>query len=283
MRWPHRRDDEGDGVPGPVHPSHGHPDRGAARGTGPPGVDRGPLPTVGVPPCRPEGRERVEGHPLLPHAPHAADLERTEGRRAAGRSPRARAGLQRGARPGVRGVPTVHDRRRSRLPFPRQRDGAVDRRLLAPEHRRPGHPGRTRLGHPRVLTASGQTARGPPIQDRRPVMQISTVLRRTVGAGLVMTAALAMGATPSYAENSTQHSTFDPTGAVFSCANGDLSVTGGVIDETSRFATGGDGTLHITYTITPHDVTAEDARGTSYKITGASHTTADIVGDELRR
>lgn len=114
-------------------------------------------------------------------------------------------------------------------------------------------------------------------------MQISTVLRRTAGAGLVMTAALAMGATPSYAENSTQHSTFDPTGAVFSCANGDLSVTGGVIDETSRFATGGDGTLHITYTLTPHDVTAEDARGTSYKITGASHTTADIVGDELRR
>jgi hypothetical protein len=114
-------------------------------------------------------------------------------------------------------------------------------------------------------------------------MQISTVLRRTAGAGLVMTAALAMGATPSYAENSTQHSIFDPTGAVFSCANGDLSVTGGVIDETSRFATGGDGTLHVTYTITPHQVTAEDARGTAYTITGASHTTADIVGDELRR
>jgi hypothetical protein len=69
----------------------------------------------------------------------------------------------------------------------------------------------------------------------------------------------------------------------FSCANGDLSVTGGVIDETFRFATGGNGTLHIIYTLTPHDVTAEDARGTPYKITGASHTTADIVGDELRR
>jgi hypothetical protein len=114
-------------------------------------------------------------------------------------------------------------------------------------------------------------------------MQISTALRRTAAAGSVMTAALAIGATPSYAENSTQHTTSDPTGAVFSCANGDLSVTGGVIDETSRFATDGDGTLHITYTITPHDVTAEDALGTPYKITGASHTTADIVGDELRR
>jgi hypothetical protein len=46
-----------------------------------------------------------------------------------------------------------------------------------------------------------------------------------------------------------------------------LTVTGGVVDETSRFAAGGDGMLHIIYTITPHQVTAEDARGTSYWIT----------------
>jgi hypothetical protein len=114
------------------------------------------------------------------------------------------------------------------------------------------------------------------------VMQILTALRRTAAAGLVMTAALAMGTTSSYAGNSSQHTTSDPTGAVFSCANGDLTVTGGVVDETSHFAAGGDGILHIIYTITPHEVTAEDARGTSYWITGASHTTALIVGDELR-
>ena len=113
-------------------------------------------------------------------------------------------------------------------------------------------------------------------------MQISTALRRTAATGSVVTAALAMSATPSYAGNSTQHTTFDPTGAVFSCANGDLTVTGGVVDETSRFGTDGDGTLHINYTITPHQVTAEDARGTAYTITGASHTTARIVGDDLR-
>ena len=87
------------------------------------------------------------------------------------------------------------------------------------------------------------------------MMQILTALRRTAAAGLVMTAALAMGTTPSYAGNSSQHTTSDPTGAVFSCANGDLTVTGGVVDETSRFGTDGDGTLHINYTITPHEVT----------------------------
>jgi hypothetical protein len=114
------------------------------------------------------------------------------------------------------------------------------------------------------------------------MIQISTALRWTAAAGSVMTAALAILATPSYAGNPAQHTTSDPTGAVFSCANGDLTVTGGVVDETSRFATGADGTLHIMYTITPHEVTAQDARGRSYTITGASHTTAVIVGDELR-
>ena len=113
-------------------------------------------------------------------------------------------------------------------------------------------------------------------------MQISTTLRRTAAAGSVITAALAMTATPSYAGNSAQHTTFDPTGAVFSCANGDITVTGGLVDETSHLATDGDGTHHITYTITPREVTAEDAHGTPYTITGASHTTALIAGDELR-
>ena len=113
-------------------------------------------------------------------------------------------------------------------------------------------------------------------------MQISTALWRTVAAGSVIAAALAMSATPSYAGNSAQHATFDPTGAVFSCATGDLAVTGGLIDETSHFVSSGDGTLHITYTITPHEVTAEDAHGTPYSITGASHTAALIAGDELR-
>lgn len=113
-------------------------------------------------------------------------------------------------------------------------------------------------------------------------MQILTTLRRTAVAGSVITAALVISVTPAYAGNSAQHTTFDPTGDVFSCAEGDLTVTGGVVDETFRFATGADATLHINYTITPHQVTATDASGTPYTITGASHTAGLIVGDALR-
>ena len=93
----------------------------AAPGTGPRAVDPGHLPAVGDLPYHPERHEGVAVHPLLPNPPHPPDLERTSRHAAASRRPRSRSGLQRGAGRGVRAVPAVHDRRRSRLPCPRHR------------------------------------------------------------------------------------------------------------------------------------------------------------------
>jgi hypothetical protein len=103
-------------------------------------------------------------------------------------------------------------------------------------------------------------------------MRTGSRLRRvgalTVGVG----AATVMLASPALAASGqqTDRGSFDPTGAVFTCGQGDITVTGGTVNEVSHFVQDGRGVFHYTSTITIRGVTATDASGNQYFITGAS-------------
>lgn len=81
-----------------------------------------------------------------------------------------------------------------------------------------------------------------------------------------------LAATPSFAASQTQsttHDSFDPTGAVFTCNGGDITVTGGSADQVMHFGPDSAGVFHYTGTLTVHNITATDEAGNQYTITGA--------------
>jgi hypothetical protein len=68
----------------------------------------------------------------------------------------------------------------------------------------------------------------------------------------------------------TQTTTFDPTGAMFTCAGGtDYTVTGGVARSIFHDSIGANGAEHVTGTIALNGVTATDGTAT-YRIVGAT-------------
>jgi polyisoprenoid-binding protein YceI len=90
----------------------------------------------------------------------------------------------------------------------------------------------------------------------------------------VMSAACALTALagPAQAAQAVQtvHSSFDPTGATFSCLSGDLTVVSGTVNEIDHFNTDNLGRVHVTGTITVHDVTLTDEQGNLYRLSGAA-------------
>jgi hypothetical protein len=85
-------------------------------------------------------------------------------------------------------------------------------------------------------------------------------------------AAIGFWAAPAGASatSSTEHTSFDPTGAVFACRGGDLTVTGGTVYQVFHINQDGRGIEHVTGTITPRHVTLTDASGNAYTLSGAS-------------
>jgi hypothetical protein len=71
---------------------------------------------------------------------------------------------------------------------------------------------------------------------------------------------------------STQVSTFDPTGATFSCSTGvTYTVTGGTVRSIFHFSTDASGGGHVTGTTAPTGVTLSDGTtNTVYRLAGAS-------------
>src|SRR5437764_2473238 len=69
----------------------------------------------------------------------------------------------------------------------------------------------------------------------------------------------------------TQISTFDPTGAVFTCPGTNYTVTGGIVRSVFHDSIAGNGSEHVTGTISPIGVTLTDGTtSTVYRLSGAS-------------
>lgn len=88
-------------------------------------------------------------------------------------------------------------------------------------------------------------------------------------AGLALVVALPAGAAGN--AGTTQVTTFDPTGAVFTCPNTNYTVLGGVIRSVMHDSFAGNGSEHVTGTIAPIGVTLTDGTtNTVYTLSGAS-------------
>jgi hypothetical protein len=68
----------------------------------------------------------------------------------------------------------------------------------------------------------------------------------------------------------TQVTTFDPTGAVFTCPTANYTVLGGTVRSVFHDSFAANGSEHVTGTIAPVGVTLVDDSGNTYQLAGAS-------------
>jgi hypothetical protein len=94
-----------------------------------------------------------------------------------------------------------------------------------------------------------------------------------LAAVAAVAAALVVAAPAGAAGNAgtTQVTTFDPTGAVFTCPDANYTVLGGTVRSIMHDSFGANGSEHVTGTITPIGVTLTDGTSsTVYRLSGAS-------------
>src|SRR5881394_4208770 len=90
-------------------------------------------------------------------------------------------------------------------------------------------------------------------------------------AAVAVALVVALPASASGNAGTTQVTTFDPTGAVFTCPTTDYTVLGGVIRSVFHDSFGANGSEHVTGTIAPIGVTLTDGTtDTVYRLSGAS-------------
>lgn len=116
-------------------------------------------------------------------------------------------------------------------------------------------------------------------------MHLTRASRRAVALAIGSLASLTLLAGPAAAGTNsfTSHEQVDPTGAVFTCPGGNLTVTGGTLDQVFHFNADHNGHYHVTGTAVPHDATLVDGAGNVYTISGASWfggTFADTEGEQ---
>jgi hypothetical protein len=102
-------------------------------------------------------------------------------------------------------------------------------------------------------------------------LRIKATTARIAVAAAGVAAAIGFWAAPAgaSASSSTEHTSFDAAGAVFACQGGDLTVTAGTVYQVFHTNQDAQGVIHITSTITPHNVTLTDASGNAYTLSGA--------------
>jgi hypothetical protein len=102
-------------------------------------------------------------------------------------------------------------------------------------------------------------------------VRVKATTARIAVAAAGVTAAIGFWVAPAAASaaSSTQRTSIDPTGDVFTCRGNDLTVTAGTVSELFHVNQDAQGIFHITGTSTPHNVTLGDASGNTYTLSGA--------------
>jgi hypothetical protein len=102
-------------------------------------------------------------------------------------------------------------------------------------------------------------------------MRVKAIAVLAALAAVAVALVVALPASAAGNAGSTQHSTFDPTGAVFTCPGTDYTVLGGTVSTVFHDSVAADGSEHISGTTTPHGVTLSDGTtSTVYRLAGAS-------------
>jgi hypothetical protein len=102
-------------------------------------------------------------------------------------------------------------------------------------------------------------------------MQYRAIAVLSAIATIAVALVVALPANAAGNAGTTQVTTFDPTGAVFTCPDADYTVLGGIVRSVFHDSFAANGSEHVTGTISPIGVTLTD--GTSdaiYRLAGAS-------------
>src|SRR5881392_4442452 len=95
------------------------------------------------------------------------------------------------------------------------------------------------------------------------------VLAALAAVAVALVVALPAGAAGN--AGTTQVTTFDPTGAVFTCPGTDYTVLGGIVRSVFHDSIAANGSEHVTGTTSPTGVTLTDGTtNTIYRLAGAS-------------
>jgi len=96
-----------------------------------------------------------------------------------------------------------------------------------------------------------------------------SLLVLAAAAAVALVVALPAGAAGN--AGTTQVTTFDPTGAVFTCPDANYTVLGGIVRSVMHDGVAANGSEHVTGTISPIGVTLTDGTSdTVYRLAGAS-------------
>src|SRR5690242_2826719 len=102
-------------------------------------------------------------------------------------------------------------------------------------------------------------------------MRLKMVAALAALAAVAVALVVALPASAAGNAGTTQVTTFDPTGAVFTCPGTDYTVLGGTIRSVFHDSFGANGSEHVTGTIAPIGVTLTDGTtSTVYRLAGAS-------------
>src|ERR671925_2335173 len=102
-------------------------------------------------------------------------------------------------------------------------------------------------------------------------MQSKMVAMLVALAAAAVALVVALPASAAGNAGTTQVTTFDPTGAVFTCPGTDYTVLGGIVRAVFHDSTAPNGSEHVTGTISPIGVTLTDGTtSTVYRLSGAS-------------
>jgi hypothetical protein len=101
-------------------------------------------------------------------------------------------------------------------------------------------------------------------------MRVKAIAVLAALAAVAVALIVALPATAAGNAGSTQVSTFDPTGAVFTCPSTNYTVLGGTVRTVFHDSFAADGSEHVTGATTPIGVTLNDgATSTVYRLAGA--------------
>jgi hypothetical protein len=89
-------------------------------------------------------------------------------------------------------------------------------------------------------------------------------------AAVAVALVVALPANAAGNAGTTQVTTFDPTGAVFTCPGTDYTVLGGIVRSVFHDSIAANGSEHVSGTISPISVTLTDGSSTVYHLAGAS-------------
>jgi hypothetical protein len=102
-------------------------------------------------------------------------------------------------------------------------------------------------------------------------MRVKAIAALAALAAVAAALVVALPASAAGNAGTTQVSTFDPTGAVFTCPTTNYTVLGGTVRSVFHDSIAADGSEHVTGTISPTGVTLTDGTtSTVYRLAGAS-------------